>query len=291
MTYQVKKSELALAGVEPEKFAEAVGAFAKQKAEWLERERIVEEEDKKPLPPKPEWGSYAKSENPAQEFAQDMKLYDEELAKRHARFPAPVASPLIMACVDDAANPAYQIVDDEEEYNAVVLANKKRKLVEQVNLEEARIADLISPPGKRRINKIGIEKVQKEDQARFAAAQASVREMSLSLTPDQDAIMEIQSKVSLGIVLTEHDENRRDAAMQRIKETVGKINHAQAKLFDQSAFLEETRTADEKKIMSDYLSTSEKLERLNEWAAVQESDIEDLTRETVDAWKMKPFGD
>jgi hypothetical protein len=167
---------------------------------------------------------------------------------RHVAHPMPSDHPLVEASVNENDEADYEIVDDGQTPDQVLLV-KKRGLISQVSVIENDLIENVVPLGKRRIN--------------------NLRENDI-LQKDAKIAEELSQK---GFVATA-------AGALGLKKPA-----------DISAEVANRRSAADTQHLADQVDRRSRIEAIQRFAAVLHSDIEDLTIDTIDTWKIPSFPD
>ena len=179
MTHQILKSKL------PADFIEQVANFAAEMDFWAEREKIVTEENKKPLGPRPLWGDFAGKRDPAAEFSVEMAKWEAEKLKRHAPVKKPIASPDVVASVQlvgDHHVADFEVVNDDPTPEQV-LRTKKDALIHRVHQDEEAAKRRVALP----LGKLRLAALREHDYLAIAEEDR---------TPDQIAHIDAQAAIS-----------------------------------------------------------------------------------------------
>lgn len=133
-------------------FADRVQKFVAEMQAWADREKIVAEEAKKPLGPRPMWENYKEHKDPKKDFSVDVANWEDELLKRHHPFPHPIENPNVERAVrldGDKYVADYQIDKISDD---VLLREKKNVLLNAIHeAENAALEAVQLPLGKRRL--------------------------------------------------------------------------------------------------------------------------------------------
>lgn len=246
MTYQVLKSRI------PGDFEETVALHVIEKNNWIERERIVSDEEKtlQPLGSCPQWGQFSGRKDASQELHNAVERWKVEKNKRHARFPKPIGHPDVEKSIvlqDGHTFVAdYEIVDDTPTPDQILRAKKDTLIVAVRGVEQQELEKLLPPVGKRRA--IGY---RKQDIA----------------TSDNDRVRELAIKIN-----TTDDDDEKKSLLKLMSNA--QAYHISERPVDDTVFLAEQKQLD----------TAHNA--VLRWAALVESDIEDLTESDIDAWAM-----
>lgn len=152
MTYQIPKSRIA----DPEDFKKQVTAHCDELTAWAKHMAVVKRQE--PLPPIPQWKDYASSLDPATAFSKDMQAFQEKKLQHFDPVPRPMAHEVIENSIhEEKTNDEtsfvsdYEIIDDDPD-NEILLRQKKDALLHQIiEAENATLARMELPPGKRRL--------------------------------------------------------------------------------------------------------------------------------------------
>lgn len=175
MTHKILKSKL------PTDFDAQLATFIVEMDFWAEREKIVTEENKKPLGPRPLWGDFAGKRDPAAEFSVEMAKWEAERLKRHAPVKKPIASPDVVAAVQivDGKHVAdFEVVNDDPTPEQV-LRTKKDALIQRIHQDEEVAKRRVALP----LGKLRLAALREHDYLAIAEEDR---------TPDQIAHIEAQ---------------------------------------------------------------------------------------------------
>lgn len=172
--------------------------------------------------------------------------------EKHQQYNRPVAHPMVEAAVNENDDADYQIVDDGPSA-AEILTAKKSTLLDGVAAAEQTAIDTIVPAGKRRL---------------FDMREADIRKAD-------------------GILANDLISKRKPGVLASITSAVGLTK--QMDTSDIAAHVEEVRPDGDTKHLEEQQARREAIERIRRIAAQAQHDIEDLTAETVDSFKIPVF--
>lgn len=152
MTEQISKLMMVNLGITEDN----IQGFAREKRDWLEHERKVDE---------------------------TKNLQDDDPAK-YAWFPAPRAHPLIMSVVSEEGIADYEIVDDMYVRDDEEFAKKKSSLFNKVAEIERIEGEKLVPPGKGRLMYLHEQRIQEEDRVKTANIVSDRVNKQKSISPD-----------------------------------------------------------------------------------------------------------
>lgn len=170
---------------------------------------------------------------------------------KHLAYKRPSAHPLIEKAVNEKDEIDYEIFDDGPSPEQV-LAVKKNELMGAVNLAELVAVRSIVPVGKIRILNLKETEIRAKDSAVIA-----------KMTAKQNGLLNSV------------------AAAAKIKKQITNDDIAAAVI--------SSRTAHENEFISSQERSRLTIEAIGRVAAQAHSDIEDLTLDTIDAWRMPDF--
>jgi hypothetical protein len=305
MTFKILKSKVA----QHPNFADHVAQHATELNLWADREKIVAEESKTPLPARPAWGDFGHRVDPATEYSKTVAEWEKAKLTRHAPIKRPMPHPDIEASVrldGDKFVPDFEIVNDDPTPEQILQA-KKSALIRAVSvMEEAEIAKIAPPPGKRRHFNFRLNDIASEDQKRLQALSRQIDDTNVPLDSfmqkvaqltlksakfdaDQNALKE---KPDAEIVLdpfTSQDQVDLDDAKNKIKATKAKLAELSAHIGNPDDFHAAGRPPEDQKFFLEQKQRRERANAVMRWAAQVHSDIEDLTTDTIDVWTIPPF--
>jgi hypothetical protein len=305
MTFKILKSKVA----QHPNFADHVAQHATELNLWADREKIVAEESKTPLPARPAWGDFGHHVDPATEYSKAVAEWEKAKLARHAPIQRPMPHPDIEASVrrdGDKFVPDFEIVNDDPTPEQILQA-KKSALIRAVSvMEEAEIAKIAPPPGKRRHFNFRLNDIASEDQKRLQALSRQIDDTNVPLDSfmqkvaqltlksakfdaDQNALKE---KPDAEIVLdpfTSQDQVDLDDAKNKIKATKAKLAELSAHFGNPDDFHDARRPPEDQKFFLEQKNRREQADSVMRWAAQLHSDIEDLTLENIDAFEIPSF--
>jgi hypothetical protein len=245
MTHKIMSSQV------PPNFEVAVSAHALEMRNWKAHMARVDEDKKNNVP----------------------------LDKAHMAYPRPVASPLVVASINEKLEPDFIVVPDElprEEPRDETIDAKKAGLVLQISRAEQNMIEAISPTNKRRLLDMQEADVRKSDAARVASVSTRYREILAQYTATNVALRK----------------NPNDPKLTSDAESLEAEFHVlTAQLVDPENTIHKDRPAADKKLLDDQKSRRDKIAIIQRWAAQNHSDIDDLTIETIDTWKFPSLPD
>lgn len=184
MTHKIFLSTMVRAGI-PDVRAE-VEKHSRDMKDWLERKRLVDSLE--PLPPRPEWGDFAKSPQPAEEYAAEMDKWNRLVRSRPAIYPAPIHHLDIASAVNENGEPDFELIDDSPTPEEVLVA-KKNALSAQLAVAERIALESITPARKRRLFSILERDVKSADADRVNNLMKRLQSKSLA-SEEADTIRE-----------------------------------------------------------------------------------------------------
>ena len=218
-----------------------------------------------------------RAQGTADEFAEEVRKHARNL-KEHAdhhrgkaadfahRYPAPNPHPAVDLAVkrndDGTFAPDYEIVDDVAP--ALFLRKKQERLAAVGRIEHIAAAQII-PPGKARAWALRHGDILRDEQTKLERAVVA-RDEEVRAYQHSSGILD-RAAIMLGL-----------AGRPKFKsndELAAEILAARGK--DDAAF------------MADYDARMKSMDRLNRHSAQMHAEIEDLTPETVDAWRPSPL--
>lgn len=162
MTEQISKLMMVNLGITEDN----IQGFAREKRDWLEHERKVDE---------------------------TKNLQDDDPAK-YAWFPAPRAHPLIMSVVSEEGIADYEIVDDMYIRDDEEFAKKKSSLFNKVAEIERIEGEKLVPPGKGRLMNLHEQRIQEEDNVRTSDIANDRMSKKMLIIPDEITALAIASR-------------------------------------------------------------------------------------------------
>ena len=268
MPYSVLKSKII--GLFPD-FDTRVSNFLVELNLWVDREKIIAEENKTPLPSQPEWADYSNKPNAASEFWTAMKTWEEDKGSRHGRVPRPTADMNVASAVrfDGSKYVAdYEIVNDDPTSDQILRVKKNALLQAMATIETNELDKIALPAGKRRLAFFRHRDITLADDARY---QAMVKQFV-----DNNAAIAAAQK-----------ETPRDEA--HIKDLMDIVSKLSVHVSNADGFHDGKRPQEDQKFLNEQKQREAKSDAIARWAAQVQSDIEDLTEENIDNWKIPQF--
>jgi len=250
MTYELKKSVIEQLGIVD--IEAAVRSYALEHAAWRERRDLVA--SLPVLPEKPEWSAFVDFADPASAFAQANTDWNNAVANRPTLYPEPLSHPEIVACLNDAGDPDFVVVDDGPT-DADKLMERKNILFKELRESEESLRNSVIPPAKMRLYGLKYNAITTADQNRFNEWLARANE-----------------KFAIDV-----------AAAKESGEDEPK--------FPPTPAPEQLRPEIDQKFMEEQSARQARIDAIVLWAAQAESDIDDLTLETIDSWTLQPFSE
>jgi hypothetical protein len=302
MTYKIPKSTVA----RYPNFAEQVAQHAKELNLWAERERIVAEESKTPLRARPAWGDFAGHDDPAFAFSKAAAEWDRAKLARHAPIKRPTPHAYIEASVrqdGDKYVADYEIVNDDPTPEQILQA-KKSALIRSVSvMEEAEIAKIAPPQGKRRHFNFRLNDISAGDQKRLQALSKQIAETNAPLNDlaqkaavltfkaakfenDQKVLGQLPSAQIVLDPFTSQDQADLDATQKQIDETKAEVDRLSAQINNPDEFHAAGRDPDDQKFFLEQKHRREQADAVTRKAAQAHSDIEDLTVDNVGSYQI-----
>jgi hypothetical protein len=250
MTHPIPKSVIASLGITD--IDARVRHYANEHAAWRDRESLVAAFNAKQSMRRPEWTDYAGSTDPITEYQNAMAAYEQFELSRPAPFPEPMDHPDIVAAINDKGEPEFEVFDDGPS-PAEVLEQKKKALAMEVTAMEHAALEAVVPDRKRRLLNIRLNDLAKTESGRT-----------------KDLLNSIGRQIE-----ESNDNNEKLDLMRRQRDLTAEI-HAM-------------RTPEEAALAEDQIERQKKIDAITLWAATMHNDIDDLTVDDIDTWKIEPY--
>ncbi len=159
-------------------FEEDVLAFSREMKLWLERNKIISEEEKGNVP----------------------------MAQRHEKYPRPSASALVQNAVNEFGEPNYQFFDDGPTFEQI-FKEKKRKILFEILQAENEAHEKILPTGKRRYFDMRAQELMNLSMREAAEkkTKTSLSKEDTKFLKDYEAIKSNLATISMAAAKMQHD--------------------------------------------------------------------------------------
>jgi hypothetical protein len=247
---------------------------------WNERQAILAKQP--PAEPRPEWHQFEKSEDPGKEYSEAVTKWNADQLLRWAPVPFPTEHPLIADAIAPDGTANYEVVEDvpasptEEELKQVAFLAKKKALLQEVEKQESLATTTQLPPGKIRLHNMKAADIDKARASARASAHDAAWKKVQDKQPTWDALRAKTRTPEEDAELSALDVERAEIAKELDSSALDRA--ADAALSD-----------DDKAFLAEYERRKTSTEAIQRWAAQASSDIEDLTADTIDSWKLPPL--
>lgn len=279
MTKKILQSTLNSLGIVDA--AAAVAEYAGELSAWRSREALVDDQDKTPLGPRPDWKDFS---GDIEAFQSANAAWEADSATRYARFRKPVAYVDIEEAVDANGNPDFVVEDDSPSADEVASNKKANLLIDVLNIEKAERTKVL-PAGKQRLLEFQIKDARARDTARVAVWMADLqKEIS-----DKNAAL--NSLMADPLVRSEDpaDAAAKTALADNITTMRAELSALIQKSNDVDGYIASSRPAADQVVIDREKSIVDQFDKISRWAAMQMSDIEDLATSDVDGFSVTPF--
>lgn len=204
----------------------------------------------------------------------------------HHPYPAPRAPLLVEAVINEAGEVDFAVEDDGPTSDQILEAKKDALTKKVVEITDA-AALAILPRAKAILINMKIQDIHDDDAWRATLQQALVSEKISVLENAQSKLAAAKPAGLIKRLLNINPEA--DALGRDVKSAEDDVSEVMKPLDDMVRFHDENRPEEQTRFLRDHKKKQAQIRAIHRWSAQVQSDIDDLTIDTVDAWDMPPL--